>query len=85
VPGARELRGRYDQGLGRPEQAAASVASVDETKTYAERTHEERALLRGRLMQRMIDAEQALELDDRPPPRPTSPPAPPTPANARDS
>jgi hypothetical protein len=80
-----ELRHWYDQGLGRPEQAQPSTASVDENTPYAERTPEERALLRGRLMQRMIEAEQALELDDRPPPRPTGPPAPPNPADSRDS
>ena len=80
-----ELRHWYDQGLGRPEQAQPSVGAVDESTPNAERTPEERALLRGRLIERMIEAEQALGaagVDARDTP---DPPAPPTPANARDS
>ena len=53
VPAARKLLGWYDQGLGRPEQAQPKTASLDENTPYAERTPEERALLRGRLMQRI--------------------------------
>ena len=68
VPAARELRGWYDQGLGRPEQAQSSTASLDENTSYAERTPEERALLRGKLMQRMIEAEAALEDGEQPQP-----------------
>jgi hypothetical protein len=57
----KRLRGWSDQGLGRPEQAQPSTASVDENTPYAERTSEERARLRGRLMQRISEAEAALE------------------------
>jgi hypothetical protein len=85
VPAARELRGWYDQGLGRPEQAAASVSALDESTPYAERTPEERALLRGRLMQRMIDAEAQLEDDAVSKGGAGFDPASPSPAKARDS
>jgi hypothetical protein len=50
-------QGLVRPGLGQTEQAQPSVSALDESTPYAERTPEERALLRGVLMQRMIEAE----------------------------
>ena len=82
VPAARELRGWYDQGLGRPEQAAASVSDPTDTTTpYAELSPEERALLRGKMMQRLIDMESALASDALDAAEGGDPPASPSPAD----
>jgi hypothetical protein len=60
VPAARELRGWFDQGLGRPEAASLDTAGVDE-RSYADMTPEERARLRAALIKRISEAEAALE------------------------
>jgi hypothetical protein len=60
VPAARELRGWFDQGLGRPEAASLDTAGVDGC-SYADMTPEERARLRAALIKRMAEAEAALE------------------------
>jgi hypothetical protein len=60
VPAARELRGWYDQGLGRPEAASLDTAGVDE-RSYADMTPEKRARLRAALIKRITEAEAALE------------------------
>jgi hypothetical protein len=60
VPAARELRGWYDQGLGKPEAASLDTAGVDE-RSYADKTPEERARLRAALIKRIAEAEATLE------------------------
>jgi hypothetical protein len=59
VPAARELRGWYDQGLGKPEAASLDTGDVD--RPYAEMTPEERARLRAGVIRRISEAEAALE------------------------
>jgi hypothetical protein len=59
VPAARELRGWFDQGLGRPEAASLDTGDVD--RPYAEMTPEERARLRAEVIRRISEAEAALE------------------------
>jgi hypothetical protein len=59
VPAARELRGWFDQGLGRPEAASLDTGDVD--RPYADMTPEERARLRAGVIRRISEAEAALE------------------------
>ena len=59
MPAARELRGWFDQALGRPEQASMDTADVD--RPFADMTPEERARLRAALVKRIAEAEAALE------------------------
>ena len=59
VPAARELRGWYDQGLGKPEGASLDTGDVD--KPYEDMTPEERARLRAEVIRRISEAEAELE------------------------
>ena len=65
VPAARELRGWYDQGLGRPEQASLVTGDVD--TPYQDMTPEERARLRAGIIKRIGELEaQAAEAGGEP-------------------
>jgi hypothetical protein len=64
VPAARELRGWFDQGLGRPEAASLDTAGVDE-RSYSDMTPEERARLRAGIIKRIAEAEAELAGDEQ--------------------
>jgi hypothetical protein len=55
LPAARELRGWYDQGLGKPEGASLDTGDVD--KPYEDMTPEERARLRAGVIKRIGELE----------------------------
>jgi hypothetical protein len=55
VPAARELRGWYDQGLGKPGEASLDTGDVD--KPYEDMTPEERARLRAGVIRRISELE----------------------------
>ena len=63
VPAARELRGWFDQGLGRPEQASMDTADVD--RPFSDMTPEERARLRAGIIKRIAEAEAELAGDEK--------------------
>lgn len=68
VPAARELRGWFDQGLGRPEAASLDTGDVD--RPYQDMTPEERTRLRAGVTRRISEAEAALEMASKPRHRP---------------
>lgn len=61
VPAARELRGWYDQGLGRAEGTSLSEADTTEDKAIEDMTPGERAVLRARVVREIarLEAEDA--------------------------
>lgn len=59
MPAARELRGWFDQGLGKPGDATVNTGDVD--RPFEEMTPEERARLRAGIIKRIAEAEAALE------------------------
>jgi len=62
VQAARELRGWYDQGLGRPEGASLDTGDVD--RPIEDMTPEERARLRAGVIARIAELEAEREGDD---------------------
>ena len=63
MPAARELRGWYDQGLGKPEAASLDTADVD--RPFEDMTPEERARLRAGIIKRIAEAEAELAGDEK--------------------
>jgi hypothetical protein len=63
VPAARELRGWYDQGLGKPEGVSLSEGDTTEDKAIEDMTPGERAVLRARVVREIarLEAEEASE------------------------
>jgi hypothetical protein len=61
VPAARELRGWYDQGLGKPGEAGLDTG--DESRPYADMTPEERARIRARVIREIAEREAAEQVD----------------------
>jgi len=57
VPAARELRGWFDQGLGKPGEASLDTGDVD--RPYADMTPEERARVRARIIREIAEREAA--------------------------
>ena len=57
MPAARELRGWYDQGLGRPEAASLDTGDID--RPYTDMTPEERARVRARIIREIAEREAA--------------------------
>jgi hypothetical protein len=57
VPAARELRGWYDQGLGKQGEASLDTGDVD--RPYQEMTPEERARVRARIIREIAEREAA--------------------------
>ena len=62
VPATRELRGWFDQGLGKPGDATLNTGDVD--RPFEDMTPEERARLRAALIKRIAEAKAALEEGD---------------------
>ncbi len=59
VQAARELRGWYDQGLGKPGEAGLDTGDVD--RPIEDMTPEERARLRAGVIARIAELEAAAE------------------------
>jgi hypothetical protein len=57
VPAARELRGWYDQGLGKPGESSLDTGEVD--RPYADMTPEERERVRARVIREIAEREAA--------------------------
>jgi hypothetical protein len=58
VPAAREVRGWFDQGLGKPGDATLNTGDVD--RPFEDMTPEERARVRAGVIRRISEAEAAL-------------------------
>ena len=63
VPAAWELRGWFDQGLGRPGDASLDTGDVD--RPFQDMTPEERVRLRAVVIRRISEAEAALKDDEQ--------------------
>jgi hypothetical protein len=59
VPAARELRGWYDQGLGKPDLLTLGTGNPDEHKSIEDMTPEERAAARAGVIREIARLEAA--------------------------